>query len=553
MLAALFLSLGLLVSTAYGAPTVTIGRTTVVGTEFDPARVEFFGGIPFAQPPVGQLRLAPPVLTTTINTPRFDASKFGSACLQTALPAGQVSEDCLNLNIFRPAGTRQTANLPVMVWIYGGGFVMGASSLYNGTEIVARSVARGTPVIFASINYRVGPLGFPQGIEAGQRGLTNLGLQDQLVALEWMQANIARFGGDRSKVTVIGESAGAVSINIHLLETNIRQLARAAILESTATSPTFGPERNEAQWQQFVAAVPACTSAVGSSDTFDCIRSSDSASLLRALTISGISGTNGSFGPVIDGPEGLLTDRPSQLTLQARLPTLIGSNLDEGTLFTPQGTNSPNQINDALTALTTPSEIANPIFLGETVQEIDELYPDTPALGSPFGTGNNTFGLNGEFKRFASVFGDFLFQSSRRTFTQDASDAGISVFAYLFTDPDAVVMPELLSVIFPNSPPAPGSLGVAHSTEINYVFNTLINKTPTAQALSITMQDYWLSFVTSLTPNDGRGSRRPFWQQYTSNNQILMELNGHNTALMSDDFRPDQILFFQNSEDALHR
>ncbi|KAF9472684.1 alpha/beta-hydrolase [Pholiota conissans] len=193
-------SLVLLASTAYGAPTVTIGRTTVVGTEFYPARVEFFGGIPFAQPPVGQLRLALPVLTMTINTPRFDASKFGLACLQTALPAGQVSEDCLNLNIFRPAGTKQTADLPVMVWIYGGNFVMGASSLYNGTEIVARSVARGTPVIFASINYRLGPLGFPQGIEAGQRNITNLGLRDQLVALEWIQANIARFGGDRSKV-----------------------------------------------------------------------------------------------------------------------------------------------------------------------------------------------------------------------------------------------------------------------------------------------------------------------------------------------------------------
>ncbi|KAF9484148.1 triacylglycerol lipase 3 [Pholiota conissans] len=546
MLTVLFLSLGLLASPVCDAPTVTIGRTTVVGTEFDPARVEFFGGIPFAQPPVGQLRLAPPVLTTTFNTSRFDASKFGSACLQTALPAGQVSEDCLNLNIFRPAGTRQTANLPVMVWIFG----VSSPSLYNGTEIVARSVARGTPVIFASINYRLGPLGFPQGIEAGQRGITNLGLQDQLVALEWIQANIAKFGGDRSKVTIIGESSGAVSINIHLLETRIRQLARAAILESTAIFPTFGPERNEAQWQQFVAAVPACASAVGSSDTFDCIRSSDSDSLLKALNISSISGTNASFVPVIDGPGGLLPDRPSHLTLQARLPTLIGSNLDEGTLLTPQGTNSPNQINAVLTAIMTPSETAN---LGETVQEIDELYPDTPALGSPFGTGNNTFGLNGEFKRFASVFGDLLFQSSRRTFAQNASDAGIPVFAYLFTDPDAVVMPEFLSVIFPNSPPAPGSLGVAHSTEINYVFNTLINKTPTAQALSITMQDYWLSFVTSLTPNDGRGSKRPFWQQYTPNNQILMELNGHNITLMPDDFRPDQILFFQNSEDALHR
>ncbi|KAF8181105.1 esterase 1 [Pholiota molesta] len=547
MLSVLFLSLSWLALTANSTPTVTIGRTSVIGTEFDPARVEFFGGLPFAQPPVGQLRLAAPVLTTTINTARFDASKFGAACLQTDLPASQVSEDCLNLNVFRPAGTRQTANLPVMVWIYGGGFFAGASSLYNGTEIVARSVARGTPVIFASINYRLGPLGFPQGIEAGQRNITNLGLQDQLVALEWIQANIAKFGGDRSKVTIIGQSAGATSISIHLFGTRIRQLARAAIIESTVISPTFGPERNEAQWQTFVAAVPACAAAVGSTDTVACIRVADSASLLAALAAA----PGAAFVPVIDGPGGLLPDRPSLLALQARLPTLVGTNRDEGTLFTPQGTDSPDEISALLTDATTPSGIVSPLFLAETVQQIEKLYPDTPALGSPFGTGNATFGLDSEFKRFSAVFGDFLLQSSRRTFTQDASAAGIRVFAYLFTDPDAVVSPQILSALLP-SPPAPGSI-VAHSTEINYVFNTLINKTPTAQALSIAMQDYWLSFVTSLTPNDGRGSKRPNWQQYTTDNQILLELNGHNTTLTPDDFRPDGILFFQNSADALHR
>ncbi|KAF8181104.1 esterase 1 [Pholiota molesta] len=543
MLSVLFLGLSLLTSAANGAPTVTIGRTNVIGTEFDPARVEFFGGIPFAQPPVAQMRLTSPVLTTTINAPTFDASKFGAACLQNALPASQVSEDCLNLNVFRPAGTTQTANLPVMVWIYGGGFVMGASSLYNGTEIVARSVARGTPVIFASINYRVGPLGFPQGIEAGQRNITNLGLQDQLVALEWIQANIARFGGDRSKVTIIGQSAGAISINIHLFETRIRQLARAAILESTATNPTFGPERNEAAWQNFVAAVPVCAPAVGSNDTFDCLRAASSSSLLTALTTAGIFGNSTSFVPVIDGAGGLLPDRPSLLTLQAGLPTLIGSNLDEGTLFTPQGTDSPDQITELFMNTTTPSEI-----------QIEKLYPDTPALGSPFGTGNDTFGLNGEFKRFAAVDGDFLFQTARRTFTQDASAAGVNIFAYLFTDPDAVVPAQVISAVLP-APPAPGSLGVAHSSEINYVFGGAINnfKTPAAQALSTNIQDYWLSFVTTLTPNDGRGSRRPNWQQYTTDNQILLELNGENTTLTPDDFRPDEILFFQNSADALHR
>jgi carboxylesterase type B len=180
-------------------------------------------------------------------------------------------------------------------------------------------------------------------------------------------------------------------------------LTTLQILESTATNPTFGPERNEAEWQNFVAAVPVCAPAVGSNDTFDCLRAASSSSLLTALTTAGIFGNSTSFVPVIDGAGGLLPDRPSLLTLQAGLPTLIGSNLDEGTLFTPQGTNSPDQISALFMNTTTPSEIVSPLFLGETVQQIEKLYPDTPALGSPFGTGNDTFGLNGEFKRFAAV------------------------------------------------------------------------------------------------------------------------------------------------------
>jgi hypothetical protein len=171
-------------------------------------------------------------------------------------------------------------------------------------------------------------------------------------------------------------------------------------------SPTFGPERNEAQWQTFVAAVPACASAVGSTDTVACIRAADSAALLTALTAT--AGASKSFVPVIDGPGGLLPDRPSLLALQARLPTLVGTNRDEGTLFTPQGTDSASQISALFMDATTPSAIVSPVFLAETVQQIEKLYPDMPALGSPFGTGNATFGLDSEFKRFAAVCKRYL-------------------------------------------------------------------------------------------------------------------------------------------------
>lgn len=241
--------------------------------------------------------------------------------------------------------------------------------------------------------------------------------------------------------------------------------------------PTFGPERNDAIWQSFVAAVPACANTQGTNTTFACLRTASTASLLQALTIAGIFGNSTDFLPVIDGPGGLLPDRPSRLAQRSRLPALIGSNLDEGTLFVPQDVTAPDQITSFLTQFTTPTTLVSPLALAETLEGVLNLYADVPALGSPFGTGNNTFGLAPEYKRFAAIRecptwraracvvcllthvacaeSDFLFQSARRTFSQETSSAGTRVFGYLFNDPDAVAQTASL----PAAPPAPGSLG----------------------------------------------------------------------------------------------
>ena len=157
----------------------------------------------------------------------------GNSFLSPQLPFANMSEDCLTLNVFKPSGVDVGSPLPVMVWIYGGGFLCacrrslynsgnphlptdGASSLFDGSFLVEQSVDRvrilsrshnfstqysqGTPILFVSMNYRVGPLGFPQGPEAVKRGALNLGLRDQWVALQWVQRNIASFGGDPCKV-----------------------------------------------------------------------------------------------------------------------------------------------------------------------------------------------------------------------------------------------------------------------------------------------------------------------------------------------------------------
>lgn len=173
-------------------------------------------------------------------------------------------------------------------------------------------------------------------------------------------------------------------------------------MESTGSGTSFTPDRNEANWQEYVAAIPACAVAVGTNNTFECIRSASAASLVQALVDTNLLFGNGSFRPVIDGPGGLVVDRPSQIVPKGNLPTLLGTNLDEGALFTPQTTDSTAEIEDALTAMFIPS-VVSPEKLAATIANALTLYPDIPALGSPFGTGNVTFGLSSQYKRYAAI------------------------------------------------------------------------------------------------------------------------------------------------------
>ena len=164
--------------------------------------------------------------------------------------------------------------------------------------------------------------------------------------------------------------------------------------------PAFKSERNEAAWQQFVAAVPSCASVANTTNTFDCLMKADSKSLLNA-TFATVSPRSTSFRPVIDGPDGFLPDRPSRLTQKTYLPALIGSNLDEGSMFAPQDIDSEDTIRNFLR--TTIGPALNPEKNAAGIEEILRLYPDVPALGSPFGTGDGVFGLSGHYKRYAAI------------------------------------------------------------------------------------------------------------------------------------------------------
>ncbi|KAF5361602.1 hypothetical protein D9758_007318 [Tetrapyrgos nigripes] len=581
-LASLTLTLCHPLATASSDPQVFINDVTFIGRRTS-GNVEFFGGIPFAEAPVDDLRLRPPVLKslksksefgqqTTQNTTTFNATQFGPSCIQTLLPADQISEDCLSLNIFRPRLSRadddksKSEGLPVMVWFYGGGFIVGSASQYDGTPLVNRSVYRETPTILITANYRLGPLGFPRGDDVAREavtgsGILNLGLQDNIAALQWIQENVAFFGGDPSKVTVFGESAGAFAIQLLLLRGKLQSLARGAIMESTGGLPTLSPSGSAANtaWSNFMEALPQCANTSTSLNDVECIRNLTTSELIDGFNNAHIlfnSPAVSEWIPTLDSeivPAFPSTLRPAHGAVEA---VVIGCNKDEATLVTAQTANSTQAISDRILSAPPSPPDASTFEREAQLKELEHilnqtlaLYPNNPSLGSPFDTGNETFGLDPEYKRTAAVSTDMEFQSMRRFhLDQQLLPAGIRSYSFLFADPDAVPVQD-----FVNGSPAPGSLGVTHSSEIFYVFGTLAERpevkqvTPTAAKLSEMMMDYWISFANVLDPNDDNGANRPDWPEYTAENQIMLQLNGHNTTAIPDDFRKEQIALFNRN------
>ncbi|KAI0753756.1 extracellular triacylglycerol lipase precursor [Fomes fomentarius] len=532
---------------AQPSPQVTFGNSTITGlatTVGGEIGVDFFGGIPFAEPPVANLRFAPPVPKNAADVGVLNATQFGASCVQFNLAA--VSEDCLTLNVFRPSSVSSYAALPVMVWIYGGGFSGGTSAIFNASAIIAQSVARGTPVVYVSVNYRIGPFGFPQGSEADQKGALNLGLKDQLAGLRWVQSHISAFGGDPTKVTVFGESAGAISIGDLYLNSGLENLARAAIFESgsASTVPLLEASRRQVVWDTFVSKITPCANAT-QSDTFSCAQSVDTASLLTAW-----QQTAGSFPepflfvPVLDGPDGIIPDLPSKLLAAgkfSKIPFIAGTNLDEGTSFTPTTISTEQELVQLLTIEDFPFADPPPTF-EQDVATLLELYPDDPTLGSPFGTGNETFGLSSTYKRASAIIGDASFQATRRQWIQAATAAGVKAFGYLFADQNAVSNP---------------AKGVTHGSEVVFVYGQVAasSANPAERLLSQAMLDYWISFAVNLTPNDGKGLSKTNWPEYQPDEQVLLQFDTTNFtsspsfasfSVIPDDYRSKQISFINS-------
>lgn len=536
MLLSALLTLTLPVLAAVGAELKLKG-TTIKGVDLTGLKVEFFGGIPFAEPPVGKLRFHSPVPKPRLGVPTFNATDFGKLCLQPNQPAERQSEDCLSINIHRPAGTKPGAKLPILMWKYGGGFIGGGALFYNGSLLVAQSIDRGTPIIHINYGYRLGPFGYPQGEEAFRRRELNLGQKDTLTALEWVHANIHEFGGDKNKITIFGESAGGMGIGALHFVKGFDKLVRGAIMESgNANGPSvYNATEREGMWQDYVKTVPSCASLAMSGNVFPCLRNASEEEIKGYVQQPSRFG----FSPTLDsGPGSLFPDYASRLYKRgdfARIPFISGTNLDESTSST-RDARSPNYTEaDLKKSLFINNPIVSPARLEATIDHILELYPDIPELGSPHRTGKELFGFKSIYKRACAIRTDMSFVAAWRQYMHTAVDHNIKAYGYIFTQPQ----------LFAYEP----AIGVPHAAEMPYLFGDSTDPTAAGQHLSKLIMEYWISFAVNLDPNDNKGIKRPKWPRYTKNNQVILQLEGDNTTAINDDFRKEGIAYLNENAD----
>ncbi len=455
-----------------------------------------FLGIPFAAPPVGALRFQPPQPAKPW-TQTFDATRAPAACLQPSIPGmGKQSEDCLTLNVYAPHDAAGDAALPVMVWLYGGGFGVGSNVDYDPSRLAERQ-----KVIVVALNYRLGAFGFLAHPGLKGTGLKGAGegayaLLDQQAALHWVHDNIARFGGNPGNVTLFGESAGAWSVCYQLVAPGARGLFQHAILES---GPCIAPDS-----VQTVAAAEAggmkMAASLGCGDpatAVDCLRALPARTLQKAKSQRrGLLGPN-SWAPVAGGDVLPVTPQAAFASgHMASVDVINGSNRNEGLLFLT--------LNRWMGKLWTRAGYE---------QIVREAYEDKApqVLAAYADEARHSY-----TQAYADIVTDGTFACPAVRLNALLGKR-MPVYAYEFDDPNA-----------PFSlwrPPATLPLKSYHSSEIAYVFDTKwvltdpARFTPSQQRLSDSLQAYWGAFARTGRP-DAAGEAE--WPRFDGMNVLRL-------------------------------
>ncbi|HEX7158735.1 MAG TPA: carboxylesterase family protein [Edaphobacter sp.] len=467
-----------------------------------------FKGIPFAAPPVGELRWKAPQPAAHWTSVR-KADQYGHDCMQLPFPGDAAplgtppAEDCLVLNVWAPA-TRSSAKLPVMVWIYGGGFVNGGSSpaVYDGSQFARQGV------VFVSFNYRLGRFGFfahpALTAEANGAPTGNFGYMDQIAALKWVQRNIAAFGGDPGQVTLFGESAGGGSVLTMLTSPLARGLFHRAIVESGGgrdlltgslqLSKQNSEGRPSAEQLGVNFAASKGITATGT-EALKALRQLPAEQIVDRLNMASMyQATNTYPGPMVDGQ--IVVESPEKAFLtghQMKIPIMIGANdSDIGFSF------------------------------ARTVDEV--LAPfgkDKDRAAAAYNPENST---NARLVG-ARVAADRMMVEPARFIASQVAASGQPAYQYRFSYVAASVRKAW-----------PGAL---HATEIPYVFDTVKARyeaalDPADEATAHAANTYWASFAKTGDPNS---SGLPRWPAYTTASDTILDFTPKGPAAVADPWK----------------
>ncbi len=469
----------------------------IIEGEYDVrTKIQSFKGVPFAQPPVGDLRWKAPQPAANWTGVK-QTKKFGPRAIQPPIfgdmgfRSDGMSEDCLYLNVWSPAKSA-SEKLPVLVYFYGGGFAAGdgSESRYDGENMAKKGI------VTLTVNYRLGIFGFyshPELTkESPNKASGNYGLLDQTAALRWVQANIAKFGGDPARVTIAGESAGSIAVSAQMASPLAKNLFAGAIGESGGSiNPTLAPvplaegEKTGAEYAQKIGA--KSLKDLRAMTTLELYQKSSDVSL-------------GVFKTTIDGyflPKTL--PEIFEAKQQAMVPLLVGWNSEEMTYrMLTQGKNLNNE---------SFKEKVKELY-GDKANEVLQLYP----TGTPEMTEQSATDLAGD--RFIAYSTWKWFDLHRKNSTQP-------VYRYLFTRPrpdmvDSDLEAGLAGGVIKkdkNAPKPPKAKGAVHSAEIEYAMGNLSsNKTYAWEEgdykVSETMMNYFANFIKTGNPN---GDKLPQW------------------------------------------
>ncbi|XP_016325036.1 fatty acyl-CoA hydrolase precursor, medium chain isoform X3 [Sinocyclocheilus anshuiensis] len=452
--------------------------------------VHSYLGVPFVKPPVGPLRFSPPQPAEKWAGVR-DATKQPFMCLQEKqivedlvanismnIEVPDSSEDCLYLNVYTPSKPGANDKLPVMVWIHGGGLSMAAASLFDGHVLAAYQ-----DVVVVLIQYRLGLLGFFSTGDEHAPG--NYGLLDQVAALQWVQENIHSFGGDPGSVTIFGESAGGVSVSLHILSPLSANLFHHAIAESGTAAVDAIMSPNPLPTAQFVGNASGCDIS-STKKVVDCVMQLTEDDILTLLKEHPMV----HFGVTMDG---WFLPKPVEELLQSqqfnKVPLITGITNDESgymlpSFFSPQGWIDGMDMEQILPFLT----IFNPTLQDQSIVEL--------VLNEYLGTSPDRTKIRDGFRE---MLGDFMFNIPARKVANYHRDAGAPVYMYEFQHPPSLLQKK-----------RPSFVGCDHGDEVIFVLGFCFadgrikleeELSEEENELCRTVMAYWGNFARTGSPN----------------------------------------------------